>query len=86
MRRIPDILIVIDQQRELTAIKEAMSLNIPVISMLDSDCDPDLVSMAIPGNDNSKKSVRLSLEILNPSFYNFILIVFIFINLNRKKK
>jgi small subunit ribosomal protein S2 len=67
MRRIPDIIIVIDQQRELTAIKEAMSLNIPVISMLDSDCNPDLCNIGIPGNDNSQKSVKLILQMLGKS-------------------
>jgi small subunit ribosomal protein S2 len=63
----PDVLIVIDQKRELTAIKEAKSLNIPVISILDTNCDPDLVDIPIPGNDDSIGSIRLILKTLSNS-------------------
>ena len=63
----PDVLIVIDQKRELTAIKEAKSLNIPIISILDTNCDPDLVDIPIPGNDDSIGSIRLILKTLSNS-------------------
>jgi len=43
MKKRPDIIIVIDQKREMTAIKEALKLKIPIISILDTNCDPDLV-------------------------------------------
>lgn len=70
MPRIPDILIIIDQRRELTAIKEAISLKIPIISLLDSNCDPDLVNLPIPGNDDSIGSVKLILKALGKSILN----------------
>ena len=64
MPRIPDVMIVVDQRRELTAIKEAISLNIPVISILDTNCDPDIVDIPIPGNDDSIGSIKLILKTL----------------------
>ena len=70
MPGIPDVLIVIDQRRELTAIKEAISLNIPIISILDTNCDPDLVDIPIPGNDDSICSIKLILKTLGKSIVN----------------
>jgi len=70
MRRIPDLIIVIDQQRELTSITEARKLNIPIISILDSNCDPDLVNIPIPGNDDSIESVKLIVKMLGASIIN----------------
>jgi small subunit ribosomal protein S2 len=64
MPRTPDIMVVVDQRRELTAIKEAISLNIPVISILDTNCDPDIVDIPIPGNDDSIGSIKLILQTL----------------------
>jgi len=64
MPRTPDVMIVVDQRRELTAIKEAISLNIPVISILDTNCDPDIVYIPIPGNDDSIGSIKLLLNTL----------------------
>ena len=70
MPRIPDILVVIDQRRELTAIKEARSLGIPIVSILDTNCDPDLVDVPIPGNDDSIGSIKLILKTLGKSILN----------------
>ena len=70
MPRVPDVIIVVDQRRELTAIKEAMNLNIPVISILDTNCDPDLVDIPIPGNDDSIGSIKLILKTLGKSILN----------------
>nr|WLD05944.1 ribosomal protein S2 [Meringosphaera mediterranea] len=67
MKKLPDILIVIDQHRELTAIKEARRLKIPIISILDTNCDPDLVDIPIPGNDDSGGSIQLILKALSDS-------------------
>ena len=64
MPRTPDVMIVVDQRRELTAIKEEISLNIPVISILDTNCDPDIVDIPIPGNDDSIGSIKLILKTL----------------------
>jgi small subunit ribosomal protein S2 len=67
MDRIPDIMIIIDQNQELTAVREAMKLNIPIISILDSNCDPDVVDVPIPGNDDAISSIRIILEALTDS-------------------
>jgi small subunit ribosomal protein S2 len=67
MTKIPDVAIVIDQKREMTAIKECRKLNIPIISMLDTNCDPDLVDIPIPGNDDAVRSIKLILNSLTDS-------------------
>jgi small subunit ribosomal protein S2 len=64
MSRIPDIIVVVDQKREATAIKEASILKIPIVSILDTNCDPDLVDVPIPGNDDSIRSVKLIIQTL----------------------
>lgn len=63
----PDVLIVVDQRRELTAVKEAIKLGIPVVSILDTNCDPDLVDVPIPGNDDSIGSLKIILQTLSTS-------------------
>jgi small subunit ribosomal protein S2 len=61
MRRLPDLVIVVDQRREYNAIQECQKLNIPIISLLDTNCDPDLVDVPIPANDDAIRSVKLIL-------------------------
>ena len=58
MKKIPDIIVIIDQKREIIANKEALSLNIPIISILDTNCDPSLATIPIPGNDDSVSSIK----------------------------
>ena len=67
MDAIPDIMIVIDQNYELTAVREAMKLNIPIIAILDSNCDPDLIDIPIPGNDDAISSIKIILDALTNS-------------------
>ena len=67
MERIPDIVIIIDQKREMTAIRECRKLNIPIISILDTNCDPDLIDIPIPGNDDAVRSIKLILQSLTDS-------------------
>jgi small subunit ribosomal protein S2 len=67
MKSIPDIAIVIDQKREMTAIRECRKLGIPVVSILDTNCDPDLVDIPIPGNDDAVRSIKLILKSLTDS-------------------
>ena len=67
METVPDIAIVIDQKREMTAIKECRKLGIPVVSILDTNCDPDLVDVPIPGNDDAVRSIKLILKSLTDS-------------------
>ncbi len=59
MRGMPDILFIVDQKKELIAIKEANKMNIPVIALVDTNGDPDNINYVIPGNDDAIKSVRL---------------------------
>jgi len=67
MEKLPDIAIVIDQKREITAIRECKKLGIPVISILDTNCDPDLIDIPIPGNDDAVRSIKLILKSLTDS-------------------
>jgi small subunit ribosomal protein S2 len=67
MLNLPDIAIVIDQKREMTAIRECRKLGIPVVSILDTNCDPDLVDVPIPGNDDAVRSIKLILKSLTDS-------------------
>lgn len=55
----PDLIIVIDTNREKIAIQEAKKLGIPVIAIVDTNCDPDRVDHIVPGNDDSIKSIRM---------------------------
>ncbi len=59
MDRLPDILYVVDIRREEIAIREARKLGIPVIAIVDTNCDPELVDFPIPGNDDAIRSIRL---------------------------
>jgi small subunit ribosomal protein S2 len=67
MSSLPDIAIIIDQKREITAIKECRKLGIPIVSILDTNCDPDLVDIPIPGNDDAVRSIKLILKSLTDS-------------------
>lgn len=67
MSRIPDIILIIDQKCEITAIKEAVSLNIPIISILDTNCDPELATIPIPGNDDAIRSIKFIVQTLADS-------------------
>jgi small subunit ribosomal protein S2 len=65
MTQIPDIAIVVDPKREQTAILECRKLNIPIISILDTNCNPNLVDIPIPANDDAVKSIKLILSKLS---------------------
>ena len=67
MERLPDVVIIVDQKREMTAIRECRTLGIPIISILDTNCDPDLVDIPIPGNDDAVRSIKLILTSLTDS-------------------
>ncbi|MFQ5510051.1 MAG: 30S ribosomal protein S2 [Leptospirillia bacterium] len=55
----PDVMFVIDPNRERIAVSEANQLNIPVIAITDTNCDPDLIDYPIPGNDDAIRAIRL---------------------------
>ena len=59
MGRLPDALFVIDTRKEQIAVDEARKLKIPVIGIVDTNCDPDQVDYVIPGNDDALRSVKL---------------------------
>ena len=67
MKNLPDIAIIIDQKREMTAVLECRKLGIPIVSILDTNCDPDLVDVPIPGNDDAIRSIKLILNSLTDS-------------------
>jgi len=67
MQQLPDVAIIVDQKREMTAIQECRKLGIPIISILDTNCDPDLVDIPIPGNDDAVRSIKLILSSLADS-------------------
>ena len=67
MKNLPDIAIIIDQKREMTAIRECKKLGIPIVSILDTNCDPDLIDIPIPGNDDAVRSIKLILKSLTDS-------------------
>src|SRR5438477_631182 len=64
MEKYPGAMFVVDIKREHNAVAEARRLNIPVVAIVDTNCDPDLVSYPIPGNDDAIRSVRLILNVL----------------------
>lgn len=59
LTRLPDLLFVVDVKREEIGIKEARTLGIPVIAMVDTNCDPDPVDYIIPSNDDAIRAIRL---------------------------
>jgi small subunit ribosomal protein S2 len=59
MTHLPGALFVIDPDNEGNAVREARRLNVPVVALLDTNCDPDVVDYPIPGNDDAMRSIRL---------------------------
>lgn len=59
MERIPDALFIIDPRKERIAVAEARKLNIPIVGIVDTNCDPDEIDYVIPGNDDAIRAVRL---------------------------
>jgi small subunit ribosomal protein S2 len=59
MNGLPDLLFVIDSNKEAIAVEEARKLGIPVVAVVDTNCDPDKVDYVIPGNDDALRAIRL---------------------------
>ena len=59
MRKPPDAVVIVDGQYEATAIKEATSMNIPTVALVDSNTDPNIVDFPIPANDDSLRTIQL---------------------------
>ena len=64
MRGLPDLIFIVDQQKELIAIQEANTLRIPVIAITDTNCDPTGIDFVVPGNDDASKSIKINTEYL----------------------
>ncbi len=59
MKRLPDALFIVDSNNETIAVKEARKLGIPVVAVVDTNCDPTVVDFVIPGNDDALRAIRL---------------------------
>jgi len=59
MKRLPDAIFVVDSNNETIAVKEARKLGIPVVAVVDTNCDPTMVDYVIPGNDDALRAIRL---------------------------
>lgn len=62
MNRLPDALVVVDPKREHIAVKEARRMGVPTIALIDTDSDPDLIDLPIPGNDDSMRAIEIVLQ------------------------
>jgi small subunit ribosomal protein S2 len=59
MERLPDLLYIVDVRREATAVREANILGIPIIALVDTNCDPDVIDHIIPSNDDAIRAIKL---------------------------
>nr|QIM59196.1 30S ribosomal protein S2 [Exacum paucisquamum]QIM59216.1 30S ribosomal protein S2 [Exacum paucisquamum] len=69
MTELPDIVIIVDQHEEYTALQECITLGIPTICLIDTNCDPNLADILIPANDDAISSIRLILNKLVFAIY-----------------
>ncbi len=69
MRKVPDVVIMIDQRREYNAVQECQKLAIPIVALLDTNCDPDVVDVPIPANDDAIRSIKLIVSKLADAIY-----------------
>ena len=65
LRRLPDALFIVDVSREVNAVKEANTMGIPVIAMVDSNCDPSGVDYVIPSNDDAIRAIKVIVEAMS---------------------
>ncbi|HUU55868.1 MAG TPA: 30S ribosomal protein S2, partial [bacterium] len=68
MKRLPQLLFLIDPRREDIALREANRLGIPVVALVDTNCDPDPVDHVIPGNDDAIRSIRIMAATIADAF------------------
>ena len=64
MKKLPEVVVVTDTRKEHTAIAEANKLGIPIIAIVDTNCDPDPIDLPVPGNDDAIRSIRLICAVL----------------------
>jgi small subunit ribosomal protein S2 len=68
----PELMVVIDTNKEAIAIAEAKTLGIPVVAILDSNCDPDLIDYPIPGNDDASRAIELYCDLISKAIISGI--------------
>ena len=68
MDRLPDAVCIVDPKNEMIAVQEARKLGIPIVAIVDTDCDPDLIDYVIPGNDDALRAIRLFAERIASAF------------------
>jgi len=64
MNRLPECVVVVDPRKERNTVREARKLGIATVALIDTDCDPDVVDLPIPGNDDSIRSIELIVRLL----------------------
>jgi small subunit ribosomal protein S2 len=69
MRKVPDIVVIVDQRREYNAVQECLKLDLPIVSLLDTNCDPDVADIPIPANDDAIRSIKLIVGKLADAIY-----------------
>jgi small subunit ribosomal protein S2 len=69
MRKLPDMVLIVDHRREYNAVQECQKLGIPIIALLDTNCDPDVVDIPIPANDDAIRSIKLIVGKLADAIY-----------------
>jgi small subunit ribosomal protein S2 len=62
MNRAPDCMVIIDPKKEKNSVSEARKIGVSTVSLIDTDCDPDLIDLPIPGNDDSIRSIELIVQ------------------------
>lgn len=67
MNRLPECLVVVDPKKERNAVKEAQKLGVATVALIDTDCDPDMVDLPVPGNDDSIRSIEIILRLMTDS-------------------
>jgi small subunit ribosomal protein S2 len=65
MSRLPECMVIVDPKKEKNAVKEAQALGVATVALIDTDCDPDVVDLPIPGNDDSMRSIELIVKMLS---------------------
>lgn len=65
MERLPSLMFVVDVRREQTAVKEANIMKIPVIALVDTNCDPDMIDFVIPSNDDAIRAIKLLTSVIS---------------------
>jgi len=65
MHKMPDVMFVIDVEREDIAVREANRLNVPVVAVVDSNCNPDNIQHIIPGNDDALRAIKVIVDVLS---------------------